>query len=173
MDLDLGTNASLEALGMSSARTPEEVFLELVTGVAAGRWQTLPELYAEETHVTHPFHPLGGEPLTSRAELRQHFTPPAGAPPAPTRTVENVVIHQTADPEVIVAEFEYHGAAVDTGAPTVIPAVFIMRVRDGEIVSSRDYLDHLASARLRGQLSEVLGAIATASGDGDSEVTAP
>ena len=133
--------------------------MELVTGVAEGRWDSLPQLYADETHVVHPFHPLGGEPLTSRAELRTHFTVPEGAPPVPRRTVENVVIHETSDPEVIVAEFEYHGDAAGTGERVVIPAVFVMRVRDGEIVSSRDYLDHLASARFRGQLGEVLDAV--------------
>ena len=133
--------------------------MELVTGVAEGRWDSLPQLYADETHVVHPFHPLGGEPLISRDELRAHFTVPEGAPPVPRRTVENVVIHETSDPEVIVAEFEYHGDAAGTGELVVIPAVFVMRVRDGEIVSSRDYLDHLASARFRGQLGDVLDAV--------------
>jgi uncharacterized protein len=144
---------------MPSDRTPGDVFRQLVNGVAAGEWQSLPELYGEETYVVHPFHPLGSEPITSRAELEAHFRPPAGAPPLPTRTVENVVIHETVDPEVIIAEFEYHGAAMDTGAPTVIPAVFVMRVRNGQILMSRDYLDHLASARFRGQLGEMLKAI--------------
>lgn len=142
-----------------SVLSPREVFLELVTGVAEGRWDSLPQLYAEQTHVVHPFHPVGGEPLTSRDELRAHFTVPDGAAPVPRRTVENVVIHETSDPEVIVAEFEYHGDAAGTGERVVIPAVFVMRVRDGEIVSSRDYLDHLASARFRGQLGEVLDAV--------------
>jgi ketosteroid isomerase-like protein len=107
----------------------------------------------------HPFHPLGAAPLTSRAELRGHFTVPEGASPVPRRTVENVVIHETVDPEVIVAEFEYHGDAIDTGERVVVPGIFVMRVRDGLIVSSRDYLDHLASARFRGQLGEVLDAV--------------
>ncbi|MEO5921929.1 MAG: nuclear transport factor 2 family protein [Pseudolysinimonas sp.] len=144
---------------MAALRTPREVFLELVSGVAEGRWQTLPELYAEQTHVVHPFAPLGGDAITSRAELREHFAPPEGAPPLPKRTVENVTIHETADPEVIVAEFEYHGDAIGTGERVIIPGIFVLRVHDGEIVSSRDYLDHLASARFRGQLGEVLDAV--------------
>jgi uncharacterized protein len=142
-----------------ASRTPSEVFLELVTGVAEGHWESLPELYAEDTDVVHPFAPLRSAPLRSRAELREHFTVPDGAPPLPKRTVENVVIHETADPEVIVAEFEYHGDAVDTGERVVVPGIFVMRVRDGEIVSSRDYLDHLASARFRGQMDAVLDAV--------------
>jgi hypothetical protein len=34
-----------------------------------------------------------------------------------------------------------------------------MRVRDGEIVSSRDYHDHLASARAAGCLGELFAAL--------------
>jgi hypothetical protein len=58
-------------------------------------------------------------------------------------------IHETTDPEVIVAEFEYQGTAAETGEEFALPGVFVMRVRDGEIVSSRDYVDHLTAARIR------------------------
>jgi hypothetical protein len=34
-----------------------------------------------------------------------------------------------------------------------------MRVRNGEIVSSRDYHDHLASARAAGRLGELFAAL--------------
>ena len=34
-----------------------------------------------------------------------------------------------------------------------------MRVRNGEIVSSRDYHDHLASARASGRLGELFAAL--------------
>ena len=42
-----------------------------------------------------------------------------------------------------------------------LPAIFVMRVRDGEIVSSRDYHDAIASARARarGQLGELFAAV--------------
>jgi len=55
-----------------------------------------------------------------------------------------------------VAEFEYHGAAAESGEPTAVPCVFVLRVRDGEIVESRDYIDHVASARARGALGQLL-----------------
>jgi len=38
-------------------------------------------------------------------------------------------------------------------------AIFVLRVRDGEIVSSRDYHDHLASARVGGRLGELFAAL--------------
>jgi uncharacterized protein len=143
---------------MAQPRSPAEVFLALVNGVAEGRWAELPSLYAEQTHVVHPFDPLRPAPLRTRAELREHFAP-TGAGPAMDRRPANITIHQTADPEVIVAEFEYQGTIAGTGEPYAVPAIFVLRVRNGEIVSSRDYFDHLTAARVRGQLDALVAAV--------------
>jgi ketosteroid isomerase-like protein len=139
---------------------PREVFLALVHGVADGRWDELPDLYAEQTHVVHPFDPLRGAALRTRDELREHFRP-TDAGPRLNRRPANITIHETTDPEVIIAEFEYQGTVADTGEPFALPAVFVLRVRNGEIVSSRDYFDHVTSARIRGQLDAVVAAVNT------------
>ena len=141
--------------------TPRDVFLKLVHGVCEERWADVVDLYAEQTDVAHPFHPLGAPPLLSREALREHF---AGGPqpyrgPTLRRQPTRINVHETTDPEVIVAEFQYEGTVVETGEPFAIPAVFVMRVRDGKIVESRDYLDHLRSAAARGMLGEVLDAV--------------
>src|SRR5882724_3435031 len=99
---------------MTRPRSPREVFLALVNGVAEGRWDELPNLYAEQTHVVHPFDPLRAAALRSRDELREHFRPTG---PALHRRPANITIHETTDPEVIVAEFEYQGTGADTGEP--------------------------------------------------------
>jgi ketosteroid isomerase-like protein len=143
---------------VAQSRSPREVFLALVNGVADGRWEELPRLYAEETDVVHPFDPLRGPALRTRGELREHFRP-AGDGPRPRRRVANITIHETADPEVIVAEFEYQGAMAGSGEPYALPGIFVLRVRDGEIVSSRDYFDHVTAARVRGQLGELVAAV--------------
>jgi uncharacterized protein len=154
-----------------TARTPQEVFLALVNGVADGRFEELPDLYAEQTDVSHPFDPLRAPAARSREEIREHFGLRAGSRPAdvgqrprPRRRVGNVVIHETTDPEVIVAEFEYQGTDPGTGEAYALPAIFVMRVRDGEIVSSRDYHDAIASARVRGQLGELFAAVSGETG---------
>jgi uncharacterized protein len=139
-------------------RSPRDVFLALVHGVADERWEELPGLYAERTDVLHPFDPLRGPALRTRDELRAHFTP-AGEGPRLDRRVENVVVHETADPEVIVAEFEYRGTVVETGESFVQPGIFVLRVRDGEIVSSRDYFDHVTGASIRGRLDDLVAAV--------------
>ncbi|MFL6074996.1 MAG: nuclear transport factor 2 family protein [Mycobacteriales bacterium] len=143
---------------MSDPRTPSDVFLALVRGVASGQRDGLADLYAERTHVEHPFHPLRPAPLRTRDELRAHF---GGGGPALRREPVDIRIHQTTDPEVIVAEFAYAGTNPDTGESFRIPGIFVMRVRDGQIVESRDYFDPLAAARARGQLEELLSQVGT------------
>jgi ketosteroid isomerase-like protein len=139
---------------MDRPRSPREVFLALVNGVAEGRWDELPGLYAEQTDVVHPFDPLRGPALRTRDALREHFRSRGDS--APQRRAAGIVIHETTDPEVIVAEFEYRGTA---GEQLALPGIFVLRVRDGEIVSSRDYFDHLTAARLRGGLGELIAAV--------------
>jgi ketosteroid isomerase-like protein len=143
---------------MAQPLSPREVFLALVNGVAEGRWDELPELYAEQTHVVHPFDPLRGAPLRSRDELREHFGPTDGGPQLQRRAAD-ITIHETADPEVIVAEFEYQGTVTETGEAFALPGIFVLRVRDGEIVSSRDYFDHVTAARVRGQFDALVAAV--------------
>ena len=139
------------------ALTPREVFLKLVWGVSEGRWDELPALYAEQTYVEHPFSPFGVKPLRTREELREHFSAGKRLPP-PRQEPANITVHETADPEVIVAEFEYQGTT-ENGEPFRIPCIFVIRVRDGKIVASRDYIDHISSARRRGLLDELVDAI--------------
>ena len=152
--------------------TPREVFLALVNGVADGRWDELPDLYAERTDVVHPFDPLRAPALRTRDELREHFRP-TGTGPELRRRPANITIHETADPEVIVAEFEYQGTVAGTGEPFALPGIFVLRVRDGEIISSRDYFDHLTAARIRGRLDELVAAVqrrpAAIASDGDDD----
>lgn len=69
---------------MTQVLSPREVFLALVNGVAEGRWSELPDLYAEQTHVVHPFDPLRAAALRTRDELREHFRPTGSKPSAAT-----------------------------------------------------------------------------------------
>jgi len=142
---------------MAQPGRPRAVLLGLVNGIADGNPEGLPELYAEQIDGVHPFDPLHGAAFRSRDDIRQAMERLA-AGPRPRRRVCNVTIHETTGPEVIVAEFEYQGTT-DAGEPYALPAIFVMRVRNGEIVSSRDYHDHLASARAAGRLGELFAAL--------------
>ena len=137
--------------------TPEEVFRKLVHGVADRDFDALPALYAEQTDVRHPMNPYGDHPLLSRDALREHFGVNGPRVAGVIRyQPETIRIHHTADPEVIVAEFDYAGTVIATGEPFRAPCVFVLRVRDGLIVESRDYIDHVAMARARGQVDQLV-----------------
>jgi len=146
---------------MAQPPSPRDVFHELVHGVCDQRWDDLPRLYALETDVVHPFDPRRAPALRTREQLREHFH--AGAVTLGQAGLRfqpaNITVHDTADPEVIVAEFEYRGTLPRTGALFAVPCIFVLRVRDGEIVASRDYVDHLAMARALGQLDQLAAAL--------------
>ncbi|WP_026421680.1 nuclear transport factor 2 family protein [Actinokineospora inagensis] len=152
--------------------TPAEVIRAVVDGVCrllAGdlddqqreaQLDALAELYAEETDVQHPFAPLGAPRLRTRAELRTHFA--NGVAQRRAERYEAVgEVRQTEDPELVVFEFHYTGTV--NGRDFSVPCVFVTRVRDGVIVESRDYLDHLAMARAFGAYDKVVAALAEAS----------
>lgn len=63
-------------------------------------------------------------------------------------------MHDTGDPEVVIAEFDYDGQVSTTGRSFLVSNVQVLRVHNGQIVSSRDYHDHLAIAAALGQPQE-------------------
>jgi ketosteroid isomerase-like protein len=147
------------SLGGLVSLSPREVFLRLVHGVAEGNSSELPDLYAEFTDVRHPMATPESEPLTSREALREHFTvPPEVRESLPKRSVVDVVVHETADPEVIVAEFAYEFTLPDDST-TKVPCIFVMRVRDGQIIESRDYIDPIRRFTARGELDHLIDAL--------------
>lgn len=119
----------------------------------------LAALYAERTDVRHPFAPGGGPVLRTRAELRRHFATASGLAEGIQRFDPVVLhVHRTADPEVVVTEYRYEGSAADR--PVSFTNILVTRVRDGMIVESRDYADHIAAARSFGQLPALAATLA-------------
>lgn len=53
--------------------------------------------------------------------------------------VDDVVIHDTADPEVVIVEFAAHGRALKTGEPYEQRYISVIRTRDGRMVHYKDY----------------------------------
>ena len=72
----------------------------------------------------------------------------------------NIAVHQSTDPEVIVAEWDYHGLVTTTGRSFQVSNIQVSRVRNGQIVASRDYHNHLVLAEVLGQLPILLAALA-------------
>lgn len=156
---------------MIASKDPAEIVVAVCEGVSRlvsgnldqaqreAQLDQLASLYAERTDVRHPFAPGGGPVLRTRADLRRHFAL------APSRAegiqrFDPVVlhVHRTADPEVVVTEYRYEGSAADR--PVSITNILVTRVRDGMIVESRDYADHIAAARAFGHLPALAATLA-------------
>jgi ketosteroid isomerase-like protein len=131
-------------MSSATATSPRDVIERLLAGIAAGATPALADLYAESAVVELPFAQPGGLRLVGRQQVAQHFAR-AGRAPFRLRPID-VQLHQTTDPEVVVAEYDYQGEIISTGATFVVANVQIVRVRDGLIVSSRDFHDHAAMA---------------------------
>ncbi|WP_054815619.1 nuclear transport factor 2 family protein [Nocardia arizonensis] len=123
--------------------TAREVFTRLLTGITEGRYAELAALYADDCVVDVPFTLPEPTRYEGRAALAAHFEANRARPPR--IRADNVVIHDTTDPEVIVAEWDYH-FVLESGREVDIANIQVMRVRDGLIHSSRDFHNHAALA---------------------------
>lgn len=71
----------------------------------------------------------------------------------------DVVVRETDDPEVVVAEIEHYGHSQGSGGPYRFRALGVIRVRDGEIVRYDDYMDPIAMAALLGRTPDLVAAL--------------
>ncbi|MFG2874607.1 nuclear transport factor 2 family protein [Streptomyces sp. NPDC048337] len=143
---------------MPETLSPREVFQKLIEGIGAGRFTELAELYAEDAVVETVFEPVGPRRLEGRAALKERFAQVAASSPVEL-TPANVVVRETDDAEVVVAEFDYMVHHRATGRTFEAANIQVLRVRDGLIVSSRDYHDHLALIVAGGNLPQLVAAL--------------
>ncbi|GAB3813123.1 nuclear transport factor 2 family protein [Micromonospora zhanjiangensis] len=148
---------------MPAPSSPREVFERLTHGIATWNLAQLPDLYAEDCLVEHPFAPPGpARRIEGRAAIRRHF---AQAADGPLRMRPGVLaIHETTDPEVVIGEVTQHFRMLDTGREFTADAIFVLRVRGGLIVTSRDYANHLSIAHRAGWLPQLIEALDAESG---------
>ncbi|MFB7465986.1 nuclear transport factor 2 family protein [Streptomyces sp. NPDC056224] len=143
---------------MSETLSPAEAFAKLLEGIAAGRYSELAGLYAEDAVVETVFEPVGPRRTEGRAALAERFAQVAAGSPVEL-TPANVVIRETGDPELIVAEWDYQVHHRPTGRTFESANIQVLRVRDGLIVHSRDFHDHLALIAASGALQQLVAAL--------------
>ncbi|MFH9353837.1 nuclear transport factor 2 family protein [Kitasatospora sp. NPDC017646] len=143
---------------MPETLSPREVFTKLLDGIAAGHYRDLAGLYAEDAVVETVFEPVGPRRTQGRAALEERFAQVAACTPVEL-TPANVVIRETDDPEVIVAEWDYQVHHRPTGKTFESANIQVLRVRDGVIVRSRDFHDHLALIAATGALPQLVAAL--------------
>jgi ketosteroid isomerase-like protein len=129
----------------------------VMRGIADEAWSDLHAWYADDAVIDYPF----GLPQPSRLEgigaIRAYF---ASAAKLPVRLqARDMIVHQTADPEVVIAEWDYDGQLKTTGRVFRVSNIQVSRVRNGKIVASRDYHNHAAMAEAMGRLPRLVAAM--------------
>ncbi|UUZ82402.1 nuclear transport factor 2 family protein [Paenibacillus sp. P26] len=143
---------SEQAQGIAS---PREVVERFIAMSVSRPLHELADLYAPDSVIEMPFAPPGvPRSFEGREHHRARFR--LGGEWMRLHKAESVVIHETADPEVIIVEYDLHGEVLATGRPFIHSYIMVIRIQDGLIVSSRDYSNPLASAETFGNLGEVL-----------------
>jgi uncharacterized protein len=143
-----------------ATRSPRQTVEQLLEAAVSPTPGDMADCYAPEVVIEMPFAVDAVYPpqiTTTREELRARFQ--AGTAVRRYNTLDDVTIHETTDPDVIVAEYALHGELSATREPFSLRFAMIMRFRDGYIVHSRDYSDPIAGARLQGRLPELISAL--------------
>jgi uncharacterized protein len=137
-----------------------EVVDRLLAAAVSERPEDMADCYAEQVVIEMPFsaglYPSRIE--STREEMRERYR--AHRAVRHYERLSDVRIHETTDPEVVIAEYTLHGRMVASGEAFTMTFVMVITVRDGVIVHSRDYTDPVAGARLLGRLPELVSALA-------------
>jgi uncharacterized protein len=140
--------------------TPREVAEQFVRASAGPDVDALAALYAPALTIEMPFAPplWPASSQTGRDDLRARFA--AGRTDRRYTSVEDVTIHDTSDPEVVIIEYTLRGERLrEPLGEFAMPLVMVMTIRDGLIVHTRDYNSPIAGARAIGILPQLVSAL--------------
>jgi len=144
----------------AATRSPRETIEQFLRAAVSASPGDMADCYAENVIVEIPFAAAAVSPSrveTTREELRARFQ--AGRANRRYKSLSDVAIHETADPEVIIAEYQLHGEMTATGEPFRLRFAMVVKIAGGCIVHSRDYSDPIAGARLLGKLPDLVSAL--------------
>ncbi|GLX93908.1 nuclear transport factor 2 family protein [Herbidospora sp. NBRC 101105] len=133
--------------------TPREIFDHMRAQWLANRPTYDGDLLAEDVVIETPF-AAPGHPTRTEGKRRVLEFTQAGRAAFPVRfdDCREVVVHETADPEVIVVEYELVGTHTTTGVTASAPFIGVLRTRDGKLAHWREYQHTLAIAQAVGQM---------------------
>src|SRR2546430_3094859 len=125
--------------------TPHEVFERMCQRWLAQEPDAIADL-ADDVVLEAPF-AAPGRPrrIEGAAKVRAYTAAGRAAFPARLDECRTVAVHETADPEVIVVEYELGGTA--GGHRASAPFIGVLRARDGKVALWREYQDTAAIAR--------------------------
>jgi ketosteroid isomerase-like protein len=144
----------------AAASSPREAFERFQRDILGTSPDLADDLYAEDVVIEMPFaRPGMPRRFQGREEFRAFAAPRRASLPVRFEEFRNVVVHETTDPDVIIAEYDLAGTATTTDRRGTAPFVLVLRVRDGRIVHLREYQNVLAIAEALGQLPDLLASM--------------
>ncbi|MDR7277101.1 nuclear transport factor 2 family protein [Catenuloplanes atrovinosus] len=127
--------------------TPVAVFRRATDALLAHDMAAFTALYADDAVMEFPFAPPGRpQRLDGRAAVEAYLD--GYTDWLDIQRIHDVVVHETADPRVIVAELAASGRVVATGAPYTARYVAVLTIVDGRIRHYRDYWNPMLMAEL-------------------------
>ncbi|NJP94449.1 SnoaL-like domain-containing protein [Nonomuraea sp. FMUSA5-5] len=119
-----------------------KVVEEVMAASLAGDTERLLALMGPDVVVEWPYRPEGvpGE-LRGKRSFAAFLAGSGGI--IEFHEYADVELHQTLDPEVVIVEYVARGTVKATGRPFEQRPVAVLRVRDGQVVSYRDYINPL------------------------------
>jgi ketosteroid isomerase-like protein len=140
--------------------TPRDAFARFQDVLLGRSPELADDLYAEDIVIELPFaRPGAPRRFEGRDVFRSYSAAARTALPVRFEGFRNVVLHDTADPEVIIAEYDLAGTVTTTDRQASASFVVVLRVRDGRIVHLREYQNVLGIAAALGQLPDLLAGI--------------
>lgn len=128
------------------SRTARETIEELLRLVTSEDRSRMADLYADGTVIENRFAPGSVPDRTGRENLRTRMKTTQAL--FTFDRVDVIALTEAADPEIIISEYDVHGRITETGEPFDLSFVMVTTVRDGLIVSTRDYSNPQQSAAL-------------------------
>lgn len=118
--------------------TPSELLDKGLELLLAKDMSGFADLWATDGTMEFPFAPPGWPTrLDGREAVREYLRGYTDV--YDIRSVTEQTVHETTDPEVIIAELEVAGVVVHTGAPYQRRYISVLTVRDDRIAGYRDY----------------------------------
>ncbi|QXJ23885.1 nuclear transport factor 2 family protein [Actinomadura graeca] len=130
---------------VNPAATPREVVDQIIQYMLDIDMAGFGDLWADDGDLDLLFAPHGAvRHLQGRDTIREYLIKGQAATPLKLEKIESLVVHETADPEVVVFEFEGLGSVSTTGGTYRTTYIDVLRARDGRIVNLRHFAEPTA-----------------------------
>ena len=151
--------------------TAHDTVAHLLRLTAEGPAPATADLFSADAVFEMPFLPPGApEPAPGRETFRAHLESAVGL--QRFDALDEVLLHRTDDPEVVVAEYRLHGVVLPTGRRFAHRLVMVARVRDCLVTHCRTYANPLDTALAFGTAEALLSGLTEAEPVAGSAATA-